>query len=362
MKILLLAVSACALATSSLAAEPQRTGPQLIGKYNIKYPVSELANHREALVNLRIRIGADGNIIEADVGPGGFHNPSFVDAALKGIHGAKYKPATEGGVATETTAILPISFSIEGSHGITPAFRAELNKVDAFLKARDFAGAHFHAEWMLAEKTSLLYEFAALNAQLAQTHAAIGNVHRALRAAQTATAAKGGMQDATFGRPARRNPSKYMLPEPIIVDLLKLRTRLAASQGLLADAWIAYIELISLTPLPPESPYAKLGASIEKDLRSDRTLVGKISISESRHWFHVPFRRSFSIGALNGEIKEIVLDCVGKRRTLDYKADATWTIPAKWEKCSLQFEAEPDTEFEILEAGEPLNQLLVSQP
>ncbi len=84
---------------------------------------------------------------------------------------------TDGGIAEASAPdhgplVQRIHFSFQMTReeqGVTPEFRAELGKVDQLIKEKDFAGAHFHAQWMLRERVRFNYEYAVLQALLAQT-------------------------------------------------------------------------------------------------------------------------------------------------------------------------------------------------
>jgi hypothetical protein len=308
-------------------------------------------NDREALVFLRFNVTPEGKAIDIELAEGGFHEPRFVDAAMRGLRKGTFYPAVKNGAPVAVRGqVIPFRFSI-GSAGVTPEFRAELMEVNTFIKSGDYAGAHFHAQWMLTEKVKLSYEYALLQAELAHTHFSVGNTHRALTAARAATR-KTSPEFQLFRilqEVPRNSASNYMLPKPIVESLLQLRMRLAASKGLILEALQTYYELAGLTPLNADDPYKALAQQIIKELEGNMPLIGQMRIDESTRWVHEPFRRTFAIVNVRGTISDINLQCEDKARTVSYKADVELTIPDSWGHCGMWINGEPGTEFDLVE-------------
>ncbi len=308
---------------------------------------------REALVRVRFRVHADGHVSEVELLDGGFHEKRFVDEVFRAMKTAKFKPAMRNGVPLDDyCATQPIVFALGAeAKGITPVFRRELSKVEKLVRSGDNAGAHFHAEWMLSEKAKLLYEYAALQAQLAFTHASVGNVHRAIAAAHAGSERKSPTQrEFSLEELAPPNSaSYYMLPQEVVTNLLEMRFKLAASKGMLLESILAYQELAGLVKIPGEDPRARAAVAIVNALKGDKPLVAQLRVDESRFVSHELFRRTFSIAPRTGAIEKVHLSCAGRNRVLAYQPGVEWTIPAKWEKCAAVVQAEPGTEFDFVE-------------
>lgn len=314
---------------------------------------------REALVYLRVTISEAGMPTDIAVDPDhGFHEKRFVDAAIKGMKSARFQPATMDGKAVATTMIAPVTFKLGGPNadqsqwaiGITDAFRAELLKVEKLLKARDYAGAHHHAEWMLSEKVKFAYEFAVLNAELAQTLALVGREHEALQAAMDATQrTTTTYQQFDPGQPVPPNKfSNYLLPEEAITALLKLRMRLAGNNGLFVEALMAYQELAGLLKLAPDDPMAVAAAEMTSILRSDKPLVAR-ALLDDKGWWQPLYRPSFTLQKVKGNVDSLALLCSQEQRDLPYAPAEEWTIPAGWEWCSVHVRGDAGTSFELVE-------------
>jgi TonB family protein len=319
-------------------------------RLNIRWPGDV---DREALVRVRFRVHADGHVSEVELLDGGFHEQRFVAEVFRAMRTSKFKPAMKNGVPLDGYSVTqPVVFTLGADgNGITQEFRMELNKVEKLVRSGDNAGAHFHAEWMLSKKAKLLYEYAALQWQLAYTHASVGNIHRAIAAAHAASERKSpAPHEFSLEELAPPNSfSYYLLPKEYVTDLLDMRFRLAASKGMLLESIEAYQELAGLVKIPADDPRARTAAAIVAALKGDKPLVAQLQVDESRSVTHELFRRTFSIEPRTGAIDKVQLSCAGQNRELAYQPGVEWTIPAKWEKCSAVIQAEPGTEFDFVE-------------
>ena len=76
------------------------------------YPNDKLRAEEEATLRLKLTIDARGRVIAVD--PVGLADPSFLEAARRHILKAwRYKPATEDGVAVQSTTVISLSFRLE---------------------------------------------------------------------------------------------------------------------------------------------------------------------------------------------------------------------------------------------------------
>ena len=218
---------------------------------------------REALVLVRLRVHADGHASDMHLQEGSFTEKRFTDEVFHGLRSAKFTPATKDGVPLDDYyGVQPFKFNLgePGAKGITTEFRRELDKVEKLVKEGDNAGAHFHAQWMVAEKAKLIYEYAVLQAQLAYTHAesaiSIGRLQRRswARNARHRSSAEFSLDDLA---PEQR-PSYYMLPKEVVNGLLAMRFRLAASKGMLLESIHGLSGARRPDPIPADDPRAKM--------------------------------------------------------------------------------------------------------
>jgi len=97
---------------------------------------------------------------------------------------------------------------------------------------------------------------------------------------------------------------------------------------------------------PGETLYAEIGADEKLPFEAQRLFevrVGNVA------WSHVLMSHTFTLANVQGRIRELHVDCAKTAKTLDYKADAEWSIPASWGSCTLQVSARRGTTFAFYE-------------
>ncbi len=316
------------------------------------HPEGEL---REALVYVRFMVSPEGHPVEIAVQEErGFHNESYRKEALKYVKAMRFSPATADGVPILYGPITqPLNFGLgltKKEQGVTIEFRRELDKVAALMKKRDYAGAHFHAEWMLREKVVLGYEYAVLQAQLAQTLAADGRIEEALHAARGATS-RTGSEPARFRigePPPRNNPDNYLLPKELMVYLLELRMRLHAQHGDLLEALNTYNELAGLDAIKDGDPRKALVDQLVALLQSGTALVFNGEV-KGEFWSHDLFHPQFTTQNVTGNLDKVHLHCRGGFKEFGYVPGETWSLPAGFEECTVEFYGEPGATLELVE-------------
>ena len=59
--------------------------------------------------------------------------------------------------------------------------------------------------------------------------------------------------------------------------------------------------------------------------------------------------RTFTIGGVTGEVRDLRVKCDRGSKRIDYRRDVDWTLPRDWQGCSLQVDAKPGTTFAFYE-------------
>jgi TonB family protein len=312
---------------------------------------------RDALVYVRFNLTAEGKVVDPELDEGGFSTPEFDRAVLRIVPLLKFEPATLNGQPVESRGLkMPFRF-LTGAQsggpvkGVTKEFRSEATKVIKLIQDKDYAGAEHHAKFMLAEKVSLSYEFAVLQATLADTYARMGQYHLALAAVREVTAST-GMRPAAYtpGGPLPQVSAKdFLLPADTIGQMLKLRFALADRLGFYWDALQSHAELQALGQVVAEDPTMPRFQELLTLVRTAPSLTAHARLGQY-NWLHDLTLRRFTVADVRGgSLKTISLRCAGAGRKLDYSADTEWTIPAKFGRCGISFEGDPGTEFDIIE-------------
>lgn len=310
---------------------------------------------REALVYVRFIVSPEGRPTEiAVLEERGFHDQKYRSESIRAVRGMRFSPATMDGVPVQSGPLIQaFNFGLaltKEQQGVTPEFRRELDKVAALMKERDYAGAHFHAEWMLREKVVFSYEYAVLQAQLAQALAADGRVEEALHAARGATSRTGStpVRFRLGEPPPRNNPDNYLLPKDLVVYLLELRMRLHVQHGDLLEALNTYNELAGLDALNEGDPRKTIADQLVALLQSGDTLVfnGKVT---GEFWSHDLYHPQFTTQNVKGNLDKVHLHCRGGFKEFDYVPGETWNLPAGFDECTVEFYGEPGATLELVE-------------
>jgi hypothetical protein len=310
--------------------------------------------NREAYVILEFDVLADGKTANIHLVDDGFHEKRFVDAATTALKKSKWQPRRANGQAVDSPGLRKaFKFSIHDMEpGITEEFKSEALKVEELLNKGDFAGGEFHAQWMLAEKVTLNYEYAILEAELAQTYAGLGRIEDAVRKIARATARSDSGPEflQLLDTPPRNKPSNYLLEKDLIVQLLGFRMRLLAAQGQALEAMQSYYELVGLQQLPVGDPLAMLAGTLAAQIRGSGELRGKVEIRREARWRQYLSRRRFMLDKVRGgSIQSLFLACSAHSKELAYVPGEEWTVPEGWGLCAVMIGAEPGTTFEFVE-------------
>jgi len=97
---------------------------------------------------------------------------------------------------------------------------------------------------------------------------------------------------------------------------------------------------------PGETLYAELGAA--QRLPFDAQHLFEVRVGNVA-WSHALTSHTFTLANVQGRIRELHVDCGNTTKTLEYKADAEWSIPESWGACTLQIDAKRGTTFAFYE-------------
>lgn len=348
--ILVLACAAVQGAEPEADRKPTIEPPRRL-QLNVEWP-GEI--NREAYVIVEFDILANGTAANIQVVDGGFHEKRFVDAVMAALKRSKWEPRRINGVAVDSPSIRQ-GFTFRRSKTseplITREFQREARKVEELIRKRDFAGGEFHANWMLAEKVKLNYEYALLQAQLAQTYAGLGRIGDAVRKVAIATARSDRPEFLqVLDVPPPNSPANYLLEKKAIVQLLDMRMRLLAAQGISLEALQTYYELVGLKPLAADDPLVVMAERLTAQIRGGGILRARIEIGPERGWRQYLSRRKFVLEKVRGgSIRSLSLSCEADSRVVDYVPGEEWSVPENWGLCRASVGADPGTTFDFVE-------------
>jgi len=311
---------------------------------------------REGLVNIEFDLLANGKIANIRVADGGFYTKSLADAAIAAVRQYRIEPARLDGKPVDTYGITqPFNFfQPDVKQGVTAAFLRELKKIEDLVSANELAGAEHHAQWMLSEKVTLRYEYAALHAKLAELYARKGALSDAAASAYRATrpyaTAVGSPSWIELPLPVTTSNRTYLLPKEVVVNLLDLRFRLLAKLNMYREALDAFYELAALVEIRSSDPRKAQADEFLAKLSGAERLVAKMEIGQSRRSRQHLSRQSFTLDKVKGEVMTIKVDCLGQPSVKhDYVGGMDWMVPLDAEACAATVEGEPGATFDFVE-------------
>lgn len=169
-----------------------------------------------------------------------------------------------------------------------------------------------------------------------------------VRALQSAVGSSGAPSGATGIAQVQR--AKQLDTERRVQDELRRLTQedpvLKANVIRLGDAYRARDVMTGV------QPGATLYSEVEaggKELPFEAQHLFEVRVGDVA-WRHALTSRTFTLGNVQGRIRELQLACDQTApKTLDYKADAEWTVPESWGACTLEVSAKRNTTFALYE-------------
>lgn len=343
------------LAGAALAAEPDAPAPSTVEyatqkRLNLRFPQPV---DREALVVLEFDVLANGRTANITLLDDGFHEERFVKEAMRALEQSRWDPRRVNGEPVDSQGLRKrFSFSVANQQqGITEEFALEAEKLEDLLNKKDFAGAEAHAQWMLVNTVTLKYEYAILEAELAQTYALMGRPQDALQKIRKATSRSTGWPEflQLLDKPPPNDPSLYLLEKDLVVRLLRLQMQLLASVGLPLEAMQTYYELAGLEQLAPDDPVVATSLLLTEQIRGGGLLRGEIELGTGGSWRQFLSRRRFALENVRGSIGDMRLACEGGSRDLSYSPGEEWEAPSGWGLCTVGIQGAPGGGFEFVE-------------
>lgn len=308
---------------------------------------------REAIVDLRLDIRADGTVRDVEFREG-FYDGTIQRMLRIPVEDMKFQPATAGGEPVEFDN-LNVRVLLRGAYpaGVTEAMRTELTSLGELIANKDLAGAERFATNLIEDDAIRLFELALVSDQLASVYAEEGKIHEAILASRLATGSskvvlppEGADQEGTY-------PETFLTPElhfdaqrrHFVVSLLGNQTgeALATWEVLQAEA----------AQLGKQDILAEIGPRVEqlRALLNSEEPVGSAVKLVDGHWdFIMSTRRIFGVTGLQGQVDYIDVACgANPKRRLAFQNDSEFRIPDSWGQCQLEFEGRDGSQFNLYE-------------
>lgn len=286
----------------------------------------------EGWVKVRYTVKADGTT--ADVRVVDSLPPGKIQAkdTLAAVEKWRFTPAMDGGQPIEwynresTVVFDDPNISAQPS----PLFSAAYRAATALLQEQKFDKAKDANDRLLAMSTMGLHEIG-----LAETQAAVVNM---------------GLSDPTSAYNAIRratDPAAVTLADDELRQALQIRFAIEVTLGRVAEALDTFARLGKF-PTPPDEKMAAQAKAIAEALQTDAAIRidGRV---DQDPWAHTPTRRTFTLANIEGEVRELRLECDRRTQVIPYAANVDWTLPPSWGACTIFVVAKKNTAFKLFE-------------
>lgn len=313
---------------------------------------------REGFVDFRVTVNGDGRVGEADV-LGGFYDEALLENALAAIRGSTFKPATVGGEAVAWPR-LDMRVLTRGAFlpGVSDGVRAELSKVLELISAREYQEAEALVNRLLSQTATRLFEYALLQDQLATIHLETNHLHEALIASREASMRTAAVlpsipPDTRIAESDKSYPDEWLNADFYLAAERKhVLLALATNQtGEALDAFARFEAAARLAGATGQiDPIRPAIVEMQTLLDSESEAGSVIKLVNGSWEFTMSNRRIFGVTGLQGSVDHIDVNCLKQvKRRLPFQNDSEWQIPASWGQCTLEFQGESGSQFNLYE-------------
>lgn len=300
-----------------------------------KYPLYAAKQGREGSAKLSFVVENDGsvsNIIVEDV----VGYKGFGISAVKAMKNWKYKPAFENGKPIQQCQnSVKMDFALdhgnENSAAVSKDFLRYYSSALNALKTKDFALVDKNIKKIekikVWKRSNAAYTYL-LKAKYAKV---LGNSRNELKYLQ-------------------KSSSFVFLPKETYFSILQQQYLLNIKLNYIISAYDTLNKIMAMDE-------AKSNMAIFQDHKkkldnfiakvSDIVVNGKLT--GLYIWHHQLLRNSFSLLSQKGSLQELDVRCANKRHIFSVGENSTWTIPEKWQRCSVYIKGDKNSTFQLVE-------------
>jgi hypothetical protein len=312
----------------------------------------------DAMMIVRVTVEPDGKPSRFEI-IDGFYNAAYRRGASAYALAMHYAPEQRDGKAARGQLTFRLLFQLadrtEGSRRmLSVQFQEALGEAVRLIDADDPVAAQVQIEQMVSGEVSTLYEYARMEAALAESFERAGQSMDAAEHCDLAlTHRRGQLTRYVPGAgPARKLP-QFLLEEPMLTDAARRCIVLEAGLGRDYKAMSRFGHLASLGALSPDDPLSQLSRSLEARLADAAPLRARARVKRYEYVEHAAYRRVIGVANVrNGSLRVIRTRCGTEQRELAIVEGRRWQLPEKWRECLLEFHGDAGTEFDIIEVDE----------
>jgi TonB family protein len=322
------------LATMTLEVAIGQTGvvpPKLTNRVEPPAITNPFGLPMEGWIVVRYSVLADGSVSQlrvVDRMP-----PRLPDGeVLAAVEQWVFEPATDGGNPIDwhnnETVVIIDSETVPEMAG--PLFTQGYIAVDELMTEAEPKKAAARSEQMLAQ-TQRLAEISLGQTQAARVHMALEDTHAAYESILRATDARATTLSG--------DQLKVALQYRFLIEL---------ALGRVVEALATYDRVETLGLDATTEQLTARAETIRQALTGEGAIAIRARVGQSP-WRHAPSRRTFAIADLDGNIRDIDVECDRRKTSLEYMEDVEWSLPQSWGNCEIFIDARRDTTFTLYE-------------
>jgi len=304
-----------------------------------KYPINAARMRREGWAKLSYVIEKDGsvsNILVEDVS--GYKG--FGKASVKAMEQWKFKPAFENGKAVQ-----------QCQNSVQMDFAMDYGKKNSLAVSRDFLRLYNNALDALKAKDFPLVEEKIEKIEKIKVWKRANAVYTYLIKAEYAKALGNAKKELEY---LQKSTSFTSLPKEMYFSILQQQYLLNIKLNNIVSAYDTLNKIMAMDE-------AKSNMSIFQDhkkklddfIAKGTDIVVNGQLLEPYTWHHKLLRNSFSLLANKGALQEVDVRCANKRHVFSIGENSTWTIPEKWQRCSVYIKGDKEATFKLVEHAKP---------
>lgn len=328
-RIVVIVLAAAALAP--VVATSQVVAPVPIEVEQPELPPGRFGMAPEGWVVVRYSVLADGttaNVRVIDQMPA-----MLPERAVRAqVERWTFEPATAGGDAIEwhnNEAVIVFDQEMVPPEP-RPPFVAGYREVETLLEEGENEDALRRSRRLVDSDAARLAEFGVALVQNARVNMLLGNEHEAYAAIRRAT-----------------NPGISLLEASELVVALEYRNTLELGLGNVVGALETFARRQELG-VSENDRMARSVEVIESGLEGEAAIAVKGKMLDDA-WGHTLYRRTFAIGDLEGDLRQVNVECDRRTAELEYSETSEWSLPESWGACAVFVMGRRDTEFALYE-------------
>jgi hypothetical protein len=214
-----------------------------------------------------------------------------------------------------------------------PAFVAGYREVEDMLAAGQLDDALERSDELVNREANRVSEMSVGLVQNSRAHFAAGELHEAYAAITRVT-----------------NPDLPVLdPATELPVALQYRNTIELRLGNVVAALETYRRRQAAGPVPESDVMAANAETIEASLQSTEVAIGVKGKILEETWSHMPLRRTFAVGDVEGELRVLRFECDRRTGELEFSDQSEYTLPENFGDCLVTLEGRRGAQFTFYE-------------